>query len=428
MEADKIARVSVTLSGEPFPITTSQTVVESFEAPSKVPRVLEVLVVCVDGSEHTGSMELRGEGSLNLAPGGTWKVPLKEAPGERLLTRVTEPAKRPRKRAGKRTAHPVEEPSVVIFARWDHMDGPAVVVAGGGGKVLPPALDDLEAALNKSGAAALDVSLLRCLIPLTPPLGAEAPAAPSARIHYHYILPGAQRARAESRRDTRCPLCFVPLGTVEAIVFHAAVTHNHFCFRLERPLTGDPHVHITANLPVVDEVDSLIRPAEFTQDFFSVQRRGKRSGGRADHRKRYHSNTGMAIAPGVREDSEDEIDTEWILQRNLKLIDEFNDVASAEKALIRLWNRHLFAAGAIAQRHIPPMVDSFIDKHGPQILAQGLRHVLVGHLFTLWDINILSPDRMDQCLKRLDALAPSKKRALDGDGDGDAADDAKRRK
>ena len=39
-------------------------------------------------------------------------------------------------------------------------------------------------------------------------------------------------------------------------------------------------------------------------------------------------------------DSDDEIDEEWMVELSERLLDEFEDVSSEEKAFMKLWNRH----------------------------------------------------------------------------------------
>jgi hypothetical protein len=80
------------------------------------------------------------------------------------------------------------------------------------------------------------------------------PSRPAARpilAQYHYHIPGILGARVETRRDARCPVCWLNCGSPAAIPGHAAATHPWLVFRLERTEVGplQMHVQLSATSP-----------------------------------------------------------------------------------------------------------------------------------------------------------------------------------
>lgn len=119
----------------------------------------------------------------------------------------------------------------------------------------------------------------------------------------------------------------------------------------------------------------------------------------------FHASSYMPMdAAGMDADSEAEMSEGWIEDRDNLLLEQFADVRRADKSFMKLWNHFL-------RRHQHKMVFDealreylwlFVAEHR-RLLVQQLRRPLIMHLFTCWEMGLISPSQIEAYLAHADA-------------------------
>jgi polycomb protein SUZ12 len=121
---------------------------------------------------------------------------------------------------------------------------------------------------------------------------------------------------------------------------------------------------------------------------------------RADDRICYHSATSMPIHVNeLDEDSEEELDPEWMRLKMQMMIDEFTDVNDGEKALMKLWNSHVMKINPYADQHIPRICKDFVSKYAQVIKEKNLVGNLTLHLANISDFHLITPQNVLECMQ-----------------------------
>jgi hypothetical protein len=120
-------------------------------------------------------------------------------------------------------------------------------------------------------------------------------------------------------------------------------------------------------------------------------------------RRYYHSKTSQPMSnPIMQPDSDDEVDEDWILEQNERLLDEFEDVSIEEKQIMKMWNQYIFYNKVYADRLLPQTCLDFTKRHAQMINEAGLRGNFLLHLLTLWDYALITSDTIAECMINLD--------------------------
>ena len=130
----------------------------------------------------------------------------------------------------------------------------------------------------------------------------------------------------------------------------------------------------------------------------------QRSGSFVPLRQYFHSRTCVPMLPAEMEnDSDEELDDRWTVSESERLIDEFEDVSSEEKAFMKLWNAHMRTVRAVADGRMPQLTALFARRYAPSVVGKGLRFVFLMHLFNLWDLSLLRKELILECIADVDA-------------------------
>jgi hypothetical protein len=116
-------------------------------------------------------------------------------------------------------------------------------------------------------------------------------------------------------------------------------------------------------------------------------------------RRYYHSKTCQPMEyPMLQEDSDDDVDEEWILEQSEKLLDEFEDVSLEEKHFMKIWNRYIFYNKIFADYQVAERCINFATKHGLELLQKKLRENFLLHLLNMWDFALIQSDTIEKCM------------------------------
>ena len=120
-------------------------------------------------------------------------------------------------------------------------------------------------------------------------------------------------------------------------------------------------------------------------------------------RQYFHSHTNLPMTnDDWMEDSDDDIDENWVQEMSSELLDEFEDVAAEEKQFLTLWNKFIKSNHVIGDRDIPDKCSAFVLTYRNKLIDAGLRLQLLLHLFHLWDSGVISSNRIRQCMSLFD--------------------------
>ena len=112
----------------------------------------------------------------------------------------------------------------------------------------------------------------------------------------------------------------------------------------------------------------------------------------------YHTRTCSTISVGELNnnliDSDDELDPEWLKEQTGLFIQEFADVNSGEKEIMRLWNLHILHNNFIADSQVFNACETFIEYFGSFILENNLVNNFYLHLANLNDYGLLDANKI----------------------------------
>lgn len=264
------------------------------------------------------------------------------------------------------------------------------------------------------------------------------------RVYYQFIFQSNSRQITEARGDLRCPWCYIDCRRLYSLLKHLKLCHSRFNFNYT-PYRGGAKIDVTVN----DAYDGsymgnpqrllrrgpdgsfplrrtpityfmVCRPqrplptlSEFLQDYQEELGLGLLGGGGlkmgatvGHNRVYFHSHTCMPIKPEEFDyDSERENDPPWLREKTQRMLDEFTDVNDGEKLLMKMWNLHVMRMGTVADCHVPHAVTTFIEKHGPTIMAQHLYKNLLLHLANLLEFGLISSSELYTSARRLQLFA-----------------------
>ena len=101
------------------------------------------------------------------------------------------------------------------------------------------------------------------------------------------------------------------------------------------------------------------------------------------------------------EDSEDDLDIDWMQERSMRMLDDFSDVNEGEKNMMKLWNRHTIQYKVIADKFVPQVCREFCERYASDIWPQCIRNNFVLHLMNLYTYRIVSSRDIKVRVERL---------------------------
>ncbi|XP_074600841.1 polycomb protein Su(z)12 [Brevipalpus obovatus] len=261
----------------------------------------------------------------------------------------------------------------------------------------------------------------------------------SSRITYRFLYNGVVIQQTRSSQDLKCAWCSLKCKIVPSLMKHLKMCHMRFSFILTADVkghridvtinenfdgsySGNPHDLSHPTTGYAFSKNGPVQRSPVTQLLFF---RGKkvpidhpflhsedldtsmtiRSYISGHDRLYYRSTDCYPIKPqDVEEDSEAEIDPEWMRVKTQLMIDEFTDVNEGEKELMKIWNLHEMKHGFVGDCQIPRACNDFVDKHWRDILEKNLYMNFILHLTNLFDFGILSASSMRTIIRRLNSF------------------------
>jgi hypothetical protein len=119
-------------------------------------------------------------------------------------------------------------------------------------------------------------------------------------------------------------------------------------------------------------------------------------------RQYFHSN-GRLIEPCEEMyDSDEDINTSWEHIHSYDLINEFQDISGLEKKFMIIWNTFLNSFPIYADRYMGVALEIFVRRYGLYLIENGLRHILLLHLMTMWDFSLINFHMIMKCIELVD--------------------------
>lgn len=218
----------------------------------------------------------------------------------------------------------------------------------------------------------------------------------------------------------KCPWCYLDCQHVDALMKHLKLCHDRLIFKVKT--TDDVHI-VSVELSL-----------ENIQDHQSYRRRIRKNADKSDyffHRPRadrqiqtmntldaetvqcasnvryiiYKSSTNLPVSHSdeFENDSEGDVDPEWVQDYNERLMDEFTDVNEGEKDFMKLWNRHISSYSFKSDKSRPDICRQFIELYGRTVLERNLYRNCLLHFCNLHEFEILTAAHVNQLVLELQA-------------------------
>lgn len=257
----------------------------------------------------------------------------------------------------------------------------------------------------------------------------------SGKITYRFLHGEVVLQQTKSSQDLKCPWCSLKCKVVMSLMHHLKNCHMRFNFSLIPDPKGYK-INVTVNEnfdgsyagnpydlshPTIGHAFSKkgpVRRSPVTQLIYLKPKKlslpqfvktddpdgiiSIRPYIRGHNRQYYQSTDCFPIKPQeIDEDSEAEIDPEWMRIKTQLMIDEFTDVNEGEKEVMKLWNLHGMKHGYVGDCQIPAACEKFVDQYWQEIFNRGLYKNFILHLNNLFDFGILPATHMRSVIKRL---------------------------
>lgn len=105
-------------------------------------------------------------------------------------------------------------------------------------------------------------------------------------------------------------------------------------------------------------------------------------------RQRFCSRSNLPVSPEDECDSDDEVDIGWMHRCHAATIDDFTDLSTAEKEVMKLWSGYMLDHPVIADSHVAPVCRAFISEL--QVKLRPFRNNVMMHIAALRDFAIIT--------------------------------------
>lgn len=230
-----------------------------------------------------------------------------------------------------------------------------------------------------------------------------------------------------------CPWCESALKNLCVLIKHLTLCHDLFSFKYVGTYEQEIRIHVFINEWAERGFELSEEPA-----LFIPSKRGKEHRRKWQPRERqpftkmivyypkhmrpsmfefssfrrngfFHATTGLPVhRKELLIDSEDETDPKWLRNDTVRMIDDFTDLNSGEKAMMILWNLHALKYLHMQGKQIPSILFEFIETHGEFILANNLYRNCILHLVTLFDFEFIKSEQFLAAVQMLHKLFDDK--------------------
>ena len=142
----------------------------------------------------------------------------------------------------------------------------------------------------------------------------------------------------------------------------------------------------TEQSPEVVEQHKTVQPAAATEKFGKARI--------LDPKNAFHASSHSVIDPSRTQDSEDEMDEQWIDDEDSVLLGDFVDVTASDKKFMRLWNHFkLESLSMVGDAALQSHIFDFIAQHH-DLLSGELRDSFIRHLLSIYEFALIDPEIM----------------------------------
>lgn len=237
--------------------------------------------------------------------------------------------------------------------------------------------------------------------------------------------------QAFSMSAFQCPLCHLFCGSFEGVLTHFISSHD----RMEVSVNHTKHVNDSKRVyyvtirprssgppritsgsgpgevsaatrmprkPLVKRVTTRKAPFTFVRRTPHFRRRPLRYASEplTTRRLYFHSRVHIPHRPHADEfDSDDEVDTSWMVRHTDDLLDEFTDIPRLHKLLMMMWNHYVWAHPIVAESMVESSTIQFCTMYADQIAVLELKPILLKHLFNLHTNALIGDNAVRECAR-----------------------------
>lgn len=251
-------------------------------------------------------------------------------------------------------------------------------------------------------------------------------------ILYNFIYTGIQQ-KTEAAATLNCPWCNLNCFELYKLLKHLSLCHSRFIFTYDKTPKG-ANIEVSINEMFDDSYDLVLHPYQFgtrpakrisftqilvcrpkfeapnLEEFIKPKTEaGTVKVCNGHNRRYYHSSTTLPKhSEEIDEDSEEELDPNWLKGQTTRMVDDFSDVNHGEKEIMKMWNLHVMKYGFVGECHMPLACLMFVEEHGVELVAKNLYRNFLIHLCNLYDFNLINCTAYYKIIRNLQSIASSK--------------------
>lgn len=264
----------------------------------------------------------------------------------------------------------------------------------------------------------------------------------TSRIIYRFIYNNDLSQQTETSDNFNCPWCNLDCLHLYSLLKHLKLCHSRFNFKytptdrcvcidvsINERFNGSPHdpFILTRDCPTRRNTETHIlvchpkRTKQSLSEFSNISsddendlfNEGDGVYTSGHHRMYYHSQTCLPLmAKEFDDDSEEELDPEWLRNKTQNMLDDFTDVNEGEKAIMQMWNLHVMHHNYLAEKQIPSACYAFIEAYGAEIIEKNLYRNFVLHLSNFVDYGLIPGDSFYKLVQKMQSMFTPKGREV----------------
>jgi len=209
------------------------------------------------------------------------------------------------------------------------------------------------------------------------------------RFMFQFFISDKTTKETKVMTKPECPWCRIDSKTVVALYKHLKYCHPLLSINLQETNATLPVIEISVAKSdmwkKICEDDKLPLPL-IRRTFYNPQ-------------TNYPLNRREIKKPSVSD-----LQPAWQYEKVCRNIEEFTDVNSGEKELMKVWTKFVDDSNFVGDIQIPKAIELFIENHGRMIMERKLYKNFLLHLINLHDHMILSPKHMLEATTKLQKM------------------------
>jgi len=264
--------------------------------------------------------------------------------------------------------------------------------------------------------------------------------AKSTRIFYQFIYNNSSRKQTEAQEGLQCPWCSLNCRRLYGLLKHLKLFHQRFSILYTKVKNGH-RIDVSINEGFESQLDfdgikdigfiniddapikripqtdfyhkSRIQCKEELCEFAEPDVDEVKLPAHSHGRTYYYVCNNQRVVDNSRFNcrKEDVIAPDWLKEKTQEMIEEFTDVNSGEKELMKLWNLFMLNQRYLADFSVALGCELFVQKYAAIILEKNLLKNFILHLNSLMEFQVISQSAVVRAVELLHDVKPKVKQS-----------------